>query len=56
MKLGTKLEYTVVGNHAVIRVQAGLSRLKGALRSKKGKGMSFAQIRAALEKAVADSR
>jgi AbrB family looped-hinge helix DNA binding protein len=42
---GDKLEYEVEGDRATIRVHAGLRSLEGALASKRGKGMSFAQIR-----------
>ena len=45
---GDKLEYVVEGDHALIRVHPGVSSLKGALASKKGKGVSFAQIRSQL--------
>jgi len=44
---GDKLEYVVDGDHATIRVHPGLRALKGALASSRGKGLSFAQIRAA---------
>jgi len=44
---GDTLEYVVEGDHATIRVHPGARPLKGALVSKKGKGMSFAQIREA---------
>jgi AbrB family looped-hinge helix DNA binding protein len=44
---GDTLEYVVEGDHATIRVHPGTRSLKGALASKKGKGMSFAQIREA---------
>lgn len=47
IKPGDKLEYTVQGDQAIIRVYPGLRSLEGALASKKGKGMSFAQIRRA---------
>lgn len=50
IKTGDRLEYAVEGNHATIRV-SGTRGLKGALASKKGKGMSFAQIREAAAKA-----
>jgi hypothetical protein len=50
---GTRLEYVVEGDHAIIRAHPGLHSLKGALTSKKGKGMSFDQIR---EAALAVSR
>jgi hypothetical protein len=42
----------VEGDHATIRVHLGTQSLKGVLASKKGKGMSFAQIREAAAKAV----
>lgn len=45
IKPGDKLEYSVQGDHATIRVHPGLRALKGALASNKGKGLSFAQIR-----------
>ena len=47
IKPGDKLEYAVEGDHATIRVHPGARSLKGALASRKGKGLSFAQIRAA---------
>lgn len=47
IKPGDTLEYVVEGDHATIRVHLGTRSLKGALASKKGKGMSFAQIRGA---------
>ena len=49
---GDKLEYVVHGDHATIRVHPGTRSLKGALASIKGKGKSFAQIRAAAAQAV----
>ena len=42
---GDKLEYSIEGNQAVIRVHPGIRSLKGALASEKGKGLTFAQIR-----------
>jgi len=48
---GDQLEYEVEGDRATIRVHPGVRSLKGVLASKKGKGMSFAEIR----KAVADA-
>ena len=51
IKPGDKLEYVVEGDHATIRVHLGTRSLKGVLASKKGKGMSFAQIREAAAKA-----
>lgn len=52
IKPGDKLEYVVQGDSATIRVHPGTRALKGALASKKGKGMSFAQIRRAAAKAA----
>ena len=49
---GDKLEYAVEGDHAIIRVHPGTRSLKGVLASKKGKEMSFAQIREAAAKAA----
>lgn len=42
---GDRLEFEVQGDTATIRVHPGTGSLKGALASKKGKGMTFAQIR-----------
>jgi antitoxin PrlF len=50
IKPGDKLEYAVDGNQATIRVHPGTRSLKGALVSKKGKGMTFAQVREAAGK------
>jgi antitoxin PrlF len=47
IKPGDRLEYVVQGDHATIRVHPGARSLKGVLASKKGKGMSFAEIRQA---------
>jgi len=47
IKPGDRLEYTLEGDHVTIRVHLGTRALKGALASKKGKGMSFAEIREA---------
>ena len=47
IKPGDRLEYAVQGDRATIRVHPGIRSLKGALASKKGKGMSFAEIREA---------
>ena len=52
IKPGDKLEYSVQGDHVIVRVHLGTRSLKGALASKKGKGMSFAQIRKAAAKAA----
>jgi antitoxin PrlF len=48
IKPGDRLEYVVHGDHATIRVHPGSLSLKGVLASKRGKGMSFAQIREAV--------
>jgi AbrB family looped-hinge helix DNA binding protein len=52
IKPGDKLQYAVEGDHATLRVHPGLASLGGILASKKGKGMSFAQIREAAAKAA----
>jgi AbrB family looped-hinge helix DNA binding protein len=49
---GDTLEYVVEGDHATIRVNPGARSLKGVLASKKGKGMSFTQIREAAASAA----
>lgn len=49
---GDTLEYVVEGDHATIRVHPGARSLKGVLASKKGKGMSFTQIREAAASAA----
>ena len=52
IKPGDTLEYVVEGDHATIRVHLGTRALKGALASKKGRGMSFEQIREAAARTV----
>jgi antitoxin PrlF len=52
IKPGDRLEYVVEGDHATIRVHPGTRSLKGALASKKGKKMSFGEIREAAIKAA----
>jgi len=52
IKPGDRLEYVVEGDHATIRVHPGTRSLKGALASKKGKKMSFGEIRAAATNAA----
>jgi antitoxin PrlF len=52
IKPGDTLEYVVQGDSATIRVHPGTRSLKGVLASKKGTGMSFAQIREAAAKAA----
>ena len=47
IKPGDRLEYVVEGDHATIRVHAGLLALEGALASDRGKGLTFGQIREA---------
>jgi antitoxin PrlF len=54
IKPGDQLEYIVEGDHVTVRVHLGTRSLKGILASKKGKGMSFAQIREAAAKAARD--
>jgi antitoxin PrlF len=56
IKPGDRLEYVVEGDHATIRVHLGTRSLKGVLASKKGKGMSFAQIREVAAKAARGRR
>ena len=52
IKAGDKLEYVLEGDRITVRVHQGTRPLKGILASKKGKGMSFAQIREAAVKAA----
>ena len=52
IKPGDRLEYEIEGDSATIRVHPGIRSLKGALASTKGKGMSFAEIRAAAAESV----
>jgi antitoxin PrlF len=52
IKPGDKLEYVLEGDHITVRVHLGTRSLKGVLASKKGKGMSFAQIRETAVKAA----
>ena len=56
IKPGDRLEYALEGDHAVIRVHAGLRALKGALQSDRGKGLSFSQVRAAAARSAAEGR
>jgi len=46
----------VHGDRATIRVHPGTRSLKGSLASKKGRGMSFAQVRRAAAKAARPNR
>jgi len=52
IKPGDKLEYAVAGDQATIRVHPGIRSLRGLLASKKGRGMSFAEIRKAAAEAA----
>jgi len=52
IKPGDRLEYMVEGDRATIRVHPGTRSLKGALASKKGKKMSFGEIREAATRAA----
>ena len=52
IKPGDKLQYEVEGNSVTIRVHPGTRSLKGVLASKKGKKMSFGEIREAAAKAA----
>jgi AbrB family looped-hinge helix DNA binding protein len=52
IKPGDKLQYAVEGDSVTIRVHPGTRSLKGALASKKGKKMSFGEIREAAAKAA----
>jgi len=54
IKPGDRLQYVVEGDHATIRVHPGTRSLKGALASKKGRKMSFGEIREAAVKAARD--
>ena len=52
IKPGDKLEYMLEGDQVTIRVHLGTRSLKGVLASKKGKGMSFNEIREAATNAA----
>ncbi len=52
-KAGDRIAYTLAGDHVVLRRDEGAAGLAGALASNKGRGMSWAQIRAAAAKAAA---
>ncbi|HTA58572.1 MAG TPA: type II toxin-antitoxin system PrlF family antitoxin [Candidatus Baltobacteraceae bacterium] len=54
IKPGDKLEYLLEGDQVTIRVHLGTRLLKGVLASKKGKGMSFKEIREAATNAARD--
>lgn len=42
---GDQLEYQLLKDHVTIRVHPGIKSLAGALTSRKGKGLSFSEIR-----------
>ena len=52
IKPGDRLEYSLEGDRATIRVHPGLRALRGTLASQKGKGMTFDQIREAAARAA----
>jgi len=52
IKPGDKLEYLLEGDQVTIRVHLGTRLLKGVLASRKGKGMSFKEIREAATNAA----
>lgn len=52
IKPGDRLEYVAQGDQVTIRVHPGIRSLKGVLASKRGRRMSFAQIREAAAKAA----
>jgi antitoxin PrlF len=52
IKPGDTLEYELEGDHVTVRVHLGTRSLRGVLASKKGKGMSFSEIRQAATKAA----
>jgi antitoxin PrlF len=47
IKPGDRLQYQIEGDQVTFRIHPGIMSLKGALASDKGKGLTFAQIRAA---------
>jgi AbrB family looped-hinge helix DNA binding protein len=47
IKAGDRLQYQIEGDRVTFRIHPGIMSLEGALASDKGKGMTFAQIRAA---------
>jgi AbrB family looped-hinge helix DNA binding protein len=52
IKPGDTLEHELEGDRVTVRVHLGTRSLKGVLASKKGKGMSFPEIRQAAAKAA----
>jgi antitoxin PrlF len=57
---GDKISYEVTADRVTLRAHPGTRSLKGALASRKGKGLSFSQIRtsarAAWAKALSSSK
>ena len=51
IKPGDRLEYAVEGEQATIRVHPGIRSLRGALASRKGRRMTFTEIRKAAAEA-----
>ena len=49
---GDRLEYSLCGDHVILRVHPGLGSLAGALASDKGAGMTFTKIRHAAAKSA----
>lgn len=49
---GDKLEYVIDGDQVTVKVHTGTRALRGVLGSKKGSGMSFAEIREAAANAA----
>lgn len=45
IKAGDRLQYSVEGDRVIVRRHPGIRSLEGALRSDKGKNLSFAEIR-----------
>ena len=54
IKPGDMLEYELERDRVTVRVHLGTRSLKGVLASKKGKGMSFSEIREAATNAARD--
>ena len=51
IKPGDRLEYALEGEQATIRVHPGVRSLRGALASRKGRRMTFPEIRKAAAEA-----
>lgn len=56
IKPGDQLQYTVEGNQVRVQVYPGTRSLAGALSSKKGKDMSFDEIRKAAAQVAAKKK